>query len=189
VHRYEVGKPFAPGATRPEGAEFNWRSPECELVLCLASPSPDEVEAARIGPAEFGLYHEGDQIILCYRFRPAAGRKSGMPWSDAPYHIGRLAAAGRPAAEAVPPPDPAGLSAEARQLLHVVLLDERGIVRVLRAVTLSPEFTRALYAAIRDQASRPYDRAAYEAGLDRLYARYTSDRLVAACRVRCEGGA
>jgi hypothetical protein len=189
MHRFEVGKPFAPGPPRPEGAEFNWRSPECELIVTMRGPSPDEVEAVRAGPSEFGLFHQYEQIILCYRFGAAPGRKSGVPWSDAPYHIGRLAAAGRPAAESEPPPDPAGLSAESRQLLHVILLDERGIVRVLRAVTLSPEFTRALYAAIRGQASRPYDRGRYEAELDRLYQTYTSDRLAAACAVRCEGGA
>jgi hypothetical protein len=189
LHKLEVGKPFAPGSTRPEGGEFNWRSPECELILTFGRPSPDEVEAVRVGPAEFALYHDRDQIVLCYRFHPAPGRKTGMPWSDAPYHIGRLALAGRPASESVPPPDPATLSPESRQLLHVILLDEGGIVRVLRTATLSPEFTRALYAAVRDQASRSYDAAAYGHGLDMLYRRFDdSDQLAAACAVRCRGG-
>jgi hypothetical protein len=187
LHRPEVGKPY--GSTRPEGEEFNWRSPECELIITFRRPSPDEVEAVRVGPAEFALYHEGDQVVLCYRFHPAPGRKSGVLWSDAPYHIGRPPEAGRPAEESTPPPDPGSLSPESHQLLHVILLDEAGIVRVLRTATLSPEFTRGLYSAIRDQASRPYDARAYELGLHALFQRFpASDRLAAACAVRCRGG-
>jgi hypothetical protein len=188
LHRLEVGKPFAPGPPRPEVSEFNWRSPECELIVCFRQPSPDEVEAVRVGPAEFALYHERDQIVLCYRFLAAPGRQSGVSWSDTPYHIGRLQAAGRPAAESTPPPDPGSLSPESRQHLHIILLDEAGIVRVLRTATFSPEFTRALYSAIRDQASRSYDAPAYGHGLDALYGRFaTSDQLAAACAVRCRG--
>jgi hypothetical protein len=180
VHRYEVGKPYG-GPPRPEGVEFNFRGGECELIVVLCSPAPSEVEAVRAGKAQFGLYKEGDQILLCYKF-------GVMPWSDAPYHHARLAEAGVPEEQRRLPPDPDMLTPESRAVLHVILLDTRGIVRVLRAVTFSPEFTRALFSAIRDQAARPYHRGAYEAGLDRLYAQFTSDRLAAACRWHCEGG-
>lgn len=184
MHSLEVGKPYIPGRSRwPEGCEYNYRGGENELRLSYGDPSPREVAAVQKGRALFGLYHEGDQVILCYRF-------GDLAWSDAPFHLARLAAAGVPAEERTPPPDPATLSPESRAILQVVLVDAGpGIVRVLRAVTLSPEFTSALFGAIRDQASRPYDRASYEAGLDRIYRRYGSDQLAAACRVRCEGGA
>lgn len=76
-------------------------------------------------------------------------------------------------------------------LLHVILVNAMGgLLEALRTVSLSPEFTARLFAAIRRQAGAPWDRAAYDRQLQDLYRRYpqTAD-LVATCSIRCEGGA
>jgi hypothetical protein len=191
MHAYEVGKLYHPGRTTwPETSEFNYRGGECELRLFFRSPTPSEIGAGRSGRSEFALFHQDDQIIFCYRFDAESGRAgSGIPWSDAPYHFGRLALAGLLAKQRTIPPDPARLGPETRALLHIRLIDAAtGLTQVLRVVSLSPEFTRTLFRAIRDQARRPFDLAAYDQELASIYAGYSSEQLAAAAVVRCEGG-
>jgi hypothetical protein len=213
MHAYEVGKPYHPGRREwPECSEFNYRGGECELKIFFRSPTPREIEAVQAGRSEFALFHQGDQIILCYRFDAADRPGAGVPWSDAPYSFHRLADSGVPEAERALPPDPkafldrlaaAGKDAwkagrlpgeeftcDSRALLQILLIDAAtGIIRCLRAVTLSPEFTRALFGAIRDQAARPWDRAAYERALKSITDHHTSEQLAGLASVRCQGGA
>jgi hypothetical protein len=80
---------------------------------------------------------------------------------------------------------------ETRALLQVVLPDaQTGLVRVLRAVTFSPSFTRALHDAIRAQAFSPWPgRAVYYAALRDLYRRYaTTGCLLRRAVARTVGG-
>jgi hypothetical protein len=181
VHAYEVGKLYNPARKMwPQTPQFNLRGGELELVLFFDSPTAAEVAAVHVSAAEFALYHDRDQVVLCYRFRP------GVPWSDAPYSYHLI-----PEAERIPPPDPEKLGPETRALLHILLVNATGgEIRVLRAVTLSPEFTRSLYAAISTQAQLPWDKAWYDRRLAELYRRYsTTEALVQACQHRTKGGA
>ncbi|WP_148595591.1 hypothetical protein [Aquisphaera giovannonii] len=114
-------------------------------------------------------------IVFSYRF----GRT--IPWSDAPYSWHMQDAASR----RLPPP---GGSPEARALLWVSLVGaEDGLILAQRGVVLAPAFTRALEAAIRRQASRPFDpHGCVTAVRDVLVARRTpEERLrLAASRTR-----
>jgi hypothetical protein len=184
MHAYEVGKPYDPGRKIwPQGSQFNCRGGELELVLFRDEPTPAEVEGVKTGQADFRLYGQDGLVVLLYRFRHGQG---GLPWSDAPYQYHLVAEA-----ERVPPPDPGKLSPESGVLLHIILVNAAGgQIRALRAVSLSPEFTRALVVAIGRQASRPFDSRAYDSQLKQLYIRFlTSDQLADVCTVRCEGGA
>lgn len=183
MHEYRVGTPYHPDrAAWPEVAQYTYRASGHELVLFLAGPTADEIEAAARGTSEFAVYAEGDLLLLLYRFgRP--GR--GIPWSDAPssWHL-------VPEAERALPP-PAGV-AEPHALLTVTLVDAAtGIIRALRAVTLPPALTAALHLAIRDQAERPWPGGdAYDAALAGLYRRYpTTEALLRVARSRSRGGA
>jgi hypothetical protein len=180
--RYEVGKPYHPDRRIwPQGPQFNSRGGE--LVLFLDQPTPAEVQAVKTGRADFGLYDADGLVVLLYQFRHDQG---GLPWSDPPYHYHL-----DPVPEWVLPPDPGSLSAEARALLHVVLVNATGgQIRALRTLTLSPEFTARLFRAIRAQSSGTFNAPAYDSQLGALYFQYpTSDQLAAACSVWCEGGA
>ena len=177
MDKYEIGKPFDP-ATRswPEVSLVNFRGGAAELLLFMERPTPAEVKAVKSSPCEFGLYHEGDQIVFCYRFIP------GIPWGDAPFTIHRVSE------PELVVPDPAALSPESRALLHITLVDAKdGVIQALRVVTLSPGFTRALYAAIEAQASIPWDRDAYDRTLNRLLSRFTPS-LAPACQHYTRGG-
>jgi hypothetical protein len=168
MHVLQVGKPYiADRGQWPEAVEYNYRGGEHDLRMFFRAPGQQEVEAVRKGRCDFAVAVEGPVIFLLYCFRPAAD------WSDAPYSWHLL-----PETEQALP-DVEG--PETRALLQVVLTDaQTGLVRVLRAVTFSPSFTRALHRAIRQQAASPWPgRAAYDAALRDLYRRYaTSEDLL-----------
>jgi hypothetical protein len=79
----------------------------------------------------------------------------------------------------VPEPErtlPEATQGDDRAVLQVVLVDaEKGIVRGVRSLTLSPEFTRALQGAIRAQAEAACPRDdAYNSALQAIYRRFPS---------------
>jgi hypothetical protein len=173
----EVGKPCRPDATPAqadaeyarrwgeralvEGAEYAFRRGEHELIVRLGSITRRELDDVGQGECEFALVVENDVLFFLHRF----GRS--MSWSDAPFSWWLV-----PEAERMPAPAPQ--AAEPSVLLQVALVDAgTDIVRALRRVFLSPAFGRALHAAIRVQASRPW------AGRDAF------DRQIAAAHERC----
>lgn len=189
MHLLSVGRPYNPARRSwPECSQYSYRGGQHELVLFFSAPTRHEVEAVRTAECEFGLFVEPPVLLVCYRFGSAG--KGFVPWSDATFDWHKLAAS-RPA-EATPPPWEGG-SPELRAILSVVLVSaEDGIVRALRQVSFSPEFTRALHKAIWEQAhapaeSRPGGR--FEAVHQAIYARHpTAEALAAACPVRTIGG-
>ena len=182
-HLYSVGKPYHPDRkVWPQANQLNWMSGELELLLFFDRPSRHEIEAVRVGRSEFALYDLEELVVLSYRFD---GKRAEVPWFDAPYQWHLV-----PVEQRVPPPAPDELGPETRVGLHVVLVNAMGgLIEALRLVTLSPEFTRGLFAAIRRQAAVPYVREAYDRSLHVLCQRYSSEQLVAASSFRCEGGA
>ncbi len=179
LHAYAIGTLYHPARARfDEGAQYNYRGGEHELVVFLAAPAPKELRAFR-GDWQFGLVVRPEVLFLLYQ-------PGGMPWSDAPYGWHQVQR-GRPA-EAVPPfelPTP-----ESRALLNVVLVDaETGIIRHLKGVTFSPAFSRALHAAISAQIEHPVTAAEYGRAVDRYYRTYArTEDLLARAEVRCTGG-
>lgn len=178
MHEYRVGQRYhLARGTWPEGAQYNYRQGQHELLLFFKWPTAREIEAVRVRDAEFGVYAHEDLVVLLYQFG------SGVRWSDAPYSWHLV-----PAEQRNLPPVP---DEEERAFLHVILVDaSTGVIRAMRAVTFSPAFTRVLHAAIRDQAARPFDAARYDQALKRLYRQYpTTETLLAAANARTRGGA
>jgi hypothetical protein len=164
MHTLEVGKLYHPGIRHwPEGGEYNFRSGGHELLLRFVRPAAQEVEAVSRGDCEFALASVGDILFFLYRFGKA------VRWSDAPYAWHLL-----PEDQRIPPLHPN--TDQTRALLRVVLLDAAtGIVRALRAVTLSPGFTRSLHSAIQVQMNTPWvGNREYDRRLAAAYRRYPS---------------
>jgi len=182
-HLYAVGKPYHPDRkVWPQANQLHWMSGELDLVLFFDRPSRHEIEAVRSGRSQFALYDADGLVLLSYHFD---GKRAAVPWSDAPYQWHLV-----PIQDRVPPPADTAITPETRVGLHVVLVDAMGgLIEAMRFVTPSPAFTRALFAAIRTQSERPYSRETYDRSLKTLYERYTSEQLVDASSVRCEGGA
>jgi hypothetical protein len=174
---YTVGQPYLSSGKCPEGAEYNYRGGQHELYLLFRNPTPAEVAAVKSGAAEFALVLHRGVIFLLYSFSP------GLPWSDAPYSIHLV----RHDERTVPSEE----TLESRALLHVILVDApRNTVLVLRALSLSPEFTTILHAAIRRQAVEPWDAAAHDAAIADAYRRWSSTaEMLGDAIVRCRGGA
>jgi hypothetical protein len=58
----------------------------------------------------------------------------------------------------------------------------------MRFVSLTPEFSQKLHAAIAAQADMPFDQAAYDAHLAHIYKLNSSTGLAGRAVVRCRGG-
>jgi hypothetical protein len=175
---YQVGKPYNPAATKwPQGAQYNFRSGQHELFLSWERPSKKEVRSVQSARADFGFLEWEHTVFLLYRF--ALG-----PWSDQPfsYHL-------VPKGERELPPELDGEKGE-RTLLTVLLVSsEDGILRAIRALTLSPEVSSGLNKAIVRNALADWPGPeAYEFAVKRAYAKYPSADQMAAAALTCVGG-
>jgi hypothetical protein len=172
MHAYEVGKPYSENRRHwPELAQYNYRGGEHELVLFLARPTSDETQAVRRGDAELALFVERSLIVLLYRFGQA------LPWSDAPYSIHLV-----PFEQRTLPPE---TGPEEHALLQIILVDAgTGIIKAMRVVSMSPDFTQTLHNAIRKQFDQPFTRSAYNGELEKLFARYSSADLAKMAQIR-----
>lgn len=76
-----------------------------------------------------------------------------------------------------------------RILLPVTLVElPANIVRALRAVRLSPEFSRMLVEQIRQQsACGPMNRMEYHEAIHAVYRELTVDDMVVRAMIRCHG--
>lgn len=160
----------------PEAVEYNYHDAGHELRLIWRDPSAREIEAVRRGAARFALYTHRDVVFFLYRF-------GEMPWSDAPFSWHLVPEGRRRVPERAGP--------ETRALLQVQLIESRsGTVLALRTLTLSPEFTRLLHAAIRRQSEAPWPgRASYDAQLHEAYRRFpTSAQMAKNATARTKGG-
>jgi hypothetical protein len=158
------------------GADYNYRSGGHELRLFVAAPTPKEVAAVASGPVEFGMFVESEGLFVVTRF----GRSLSF---DTSYQWHRV-----DPAERVAPPPYEETSPALRALLTIILVDSTTPdVMVLRTVTYSPEFTRAIHRAITDQVSRPFDDAAHERWADAML-RLTTGQLWDRTTIRCRDG-
>jgi hypothetical protein len=74
-------------------------------------------------------------------------------------------------------------------ILHTVLVNAKGgEISALRAVSLSPEFTKALYEAITRQAARSFDGGKFDSKVKTIYARHSNTAALArVCRYTAKG--
>jgi len=177
LYENEVGKLYHRDVTRwPEAVDYNYRGGGHELRMFLNRPSIQEVSDIRHGEAEFGLLVEGTIIFLLYRFGKS------IQWSDAPFTWWVVPESER----AMPNPEP---TLSERALVQIILTDAAtGIIKAMRALTWSPEFTAAIHDAIRSQASNGFDKKAYDEHLATVYTMFTSEQLLARCGIRTVGG-
>lgn len=177
-HWLAVGEPYIAGRTRfPEAVQYNFRGGQHELLFWVAEPTDREILDIRKGDCEFGLFEEQGALWFLYRFGESFG------WSDAPFSIWRVAAQERK----LPEPGDGSLA-----LLQVILVDAAtGIVRGLRAVSLSRALTAALHRAITAQMGigPPASEEEEDRRVAEVYRRYPEvDAMVRAAVARCRGG-
>jgi hypothetical protein len=177
MHLLSVGQPYLSGLSYwPEAAEYNWRSGRHELRLFLARLTLKQVAAVRSGPVEFGMFVEREGLFVITRFGRSLFLDTSYQWHCVD------------PAERVPPPPHEETSPELRALLTIILVDaSAGIVRALREVSYSPEFTRAIHRAIADQAAAPFDALAHVRWAQGML-RFDTHQLWDRCTIYCKGG-
>lgn len=178
LHVLELGRPYAEGVTSyPKVAQYNFRGGGHELAMFFGSPTEEEVRAIRIGRAEFALLVESGVVVLLYRF------EGNSEWSDCPYSYHLVPREQQQLPFELPTP-------ESRAMLLVLLVDAyTGLLHVIRECSLSPDFTRRLHEAIREQAAEGFSLDEHQHALAELYLKYpTSNAMADAAQAKCVGG-
>jgi hypothetical protein len=141
-----------------------------------------EIIAAEKGRVVFGLWVDLPELWVISRFHGPDDRV--VMSFDCSYQWHRVNELERTA-----PPAWEETSPKLRALVTVILVETRtGILKALRAVTYSPEFTRAFHKAIAEQASMPYHQAEHERRVEAIAHQYSTDQLWVKCQHRCHGG-
>ena len=181
---YRVGAPYDPRRRSwPEGADYNFRSGGHTLRLFLARASKSEVEAVEEGKIGFGLLLEPPDIFVISRFHAPGAARVVMSF-DCSYQWHRLDPAERTA-----PPAWEETSPALRATCTVLLIEATdGILKAVRAVLFSAEFTRAFHRAIHDQVATPYDPAAHDRAVAAIVRRHDTTQLWDRCQYHCSGG-
>lgn len=183
MHKFEVGQLYNPNRKSwpPGTIQYNYRGGNHELLVCLANPTSKEIASFKDGTIDFALFAEEDVVMLVFRTRTKK-LEPGLDWSDAPYSWWLV-----PQAEQTIPLSVVG---EERALFQIFLVDATtGILKVIKAVSVSHDFTNALHAAIRHQIELPFDPVAYNQHIDQIYQRFPHSRdLAQAAQAVSRGG-
>nr|DAG39606.1 MAG TPA: hypothetical protein [Bacteriophage sp.] len=166
---FEVGKPFHGLDKHPEGAVFEMTEGGPILFCNYIAPTQAEIEAFQAGKrAEFRLVRLGGILFVLSRF-------GSLPWVDSPFTIQLSRAAAIPEI-----PEGSGYG------LTIVLLDKAtSIVKSLRLIGLSTDFSRALRDEVLSDASKPLDIVEYYASVNEVMRRYSTKDMVKMSSVRC----
>jgi hypothetical protein len=158
-----------------EGAFFTGGPGGYTLVLSFPRPTQEEREAV--------MTQERFEIRFVVLGRPSAimmlVRPGALDWIDAPFtpHL----APG--ISELMPPPADDPRTGTALTLHFVDGQD--GTLLYNRLLGLSNRFSRQLYGAIQDALREPFNKAAYDAAVNDIFARYETDDLVDLASAYC----
>lgn len=160
MSEYRVGKLYFPGKHRwVDGTDFNYRSGCLELRMFFSNLTPQDIREIRSGPCSFHLAVVNDTLFILFQFGKAC------PLSDNSYSWHMVAEDER----TIPPM----LSSDERATITIILVSsEDGIIRAIRQIALSHDFSVALYQAIREQIDKPFDRQEHDRNIAATYAQY-----------------
>ena len=168
--KFEVGQLYKPDVTKySEGTKFNFQQGGAVLELYFNRPTGDEIQDVTRGSFEIGFYERGCIIFMLFKF-------GGWQWMDAPYtvHLSQPFTF-----EELQPGTGYGLS--------IFLVDAAtGILRGMRYVGLSTDFSRKFKYVVERQKANPFDQAAYIAEIQQFFQNYTTEDLVKRADVLCQ---
>ena len=166
-----VGRPYPGFADRGEGAWFDVDGSGGSIVLKFVKPTAKEVDAIRNGDVDITATVIGDVIYLTAKFGDIA--RVDMPYSA---HLSLA-----DVLDVFPnPSDGEGLA------LTVALADHPScVVRAMRLLGLTTEFTRALRGLIEDQMEQPFDETAYLSFIEFIKFMYSTEEIAAMASAVC----
>ncbi len=153
-----------------DSVRFGMGDSGAELLVCFGSPTEKEIAAIKEGPVQFGMFTKENVIFILAKF-------GTMPWMDAPFHVGL--AKGLTHLQDVEQGMGYGCT--------IILVDSStGIVKALRYVGLSTEFSKRLKNNIEEQMNDVFDVAEYDAKLSRIMGTYSTKDMVRFSEVNCK---
>jgi hypothetical protein len=174
MHAIVIGQQYDPSMPEwPEGCHYNFDESGHWLHLMWSHPIELEISSVQSGRAQFGLYIQDTCIFILHQF-------GETPWNDAAYSIHLVA----PDRRQLPEIDP-----RLHALLKIILIDSAtGVVKAIRALTFSAEFTFRLHKAIAWQGEQPWDAAKHDEIIKSVYSNYQTTDLVQRAEIVCKGG-
>jgi len=162
MHKYEIGQLFQPGVTRyNEETRFDFLQDGAVLMLFFNHPTPQEIEDIRSGRFEIGFCEKDSIIFMLFRF-------GSQPYIDAPYtvHLSHEF-------------EFMDLQQDMGYGLNIFLVDAAtGILKVIRYVGLSTDFSNRFRKAVERQKHAAFDKESYNAAISQIYRNYSTDDLV-----------
>ena len=172
----QVGKTFPIKIQNSPGICYEMRTGMHQLLFIEENINEAAVLEFRKEKLRFGLLSYRDVIFVTARCGTLTG--------DAPFSWHLLPEDARI-------PLPALATPESRYILPMHLIEAHSsIVKAMRQVTLSPQFSRELRATIDTQAKRPWiGGKAYDRQITSAYQLWTNhNKMMSACTCRCVGG-
>jgi hypothetical protein len=141
-----VGKPYPLPYRQVDGAAAQFLT-HCDSILqvCIQSPTSDEIWALRKGNMYAGLLVLPSAILWLWQF--CGPNKKPLLTFDSPYDIRLLSPEQRCLMDIE--------NERQRLLIQVHVIDERGLLRGIRAISLPADLTRKFFAAVMDQLACP----------------------------------
>lgn len=152
-----------------DSVRFGMGDSGAELLVFFGSPIEKEISAIREGPAQFGMFTKENVIFILAKF-------GTMPWMDAPFHVGL--AKGLTHLQDIEEGQGYGCT--------IIFVDSNtGIIKALRYVGLSTEYSKRLKDNIEEQMNEAFDKALYDAKLADIMRAYTTKDMVRYSEVNC----
>lgn len=174
MQEYRVNTLYHPGKTRWQtGSDFNWRSGCLELRLFFDHLTNRDIREIRQGACSFHFTVVNDTLFFLFNFGQAC------PLSDNSYSYWLVSENER----TIPPE----LAPNEMATLTIILVSaEDGIIRAIRQISLSHDFSVGLFDTIRKQTEQPLDRAEHDRRIALTYRQYpTSEALRRIAQASC----
>lgn len=170
MFKYEVGKLYKDNVTRyAEGTKFDFTQSGAVLELYFERPSNKEIEDVKSGKFELGFYEKEDILFMLFKF--GTGSYLDTPYSvhlSQPFQFMDL--------------DPGfgfGLS--------IFLIDaSTGILKAIRYVGLSNDFSQRFKKAVERQKRSSFDVTLYDQKVQSVYTNYSTKDLVLRAEAWCK---
>ncbi|MFA5169846.1 MAG: hypothetical protein WC420_03915 [Candidatus Paceibacterota bacterium] len=170
MQKYEVGKLLQEGVTRyQEGVKFGFSQSGADMCIFFNAPRAKEIESVKLGKLEIAMYTKEDLIFMLFKFQE-------LHWMDAPYsvHISK-------------PFEFEDLAEGSGFGCTIFLVDAgTGIIKAIRYIGFSAEFSRRFKIAVLKQKEQPFDKNMYDSKIQEVYKNYSTSDIVQRADAFCK---
>ncbi len=159
----EVGKPFPGGKGHSENVIFEMDDSGAALLVFFNSPTEDEISQFKQGSSfEIKFVALGNIIMITTKV-------GNLEWMDSPYNPHLSPGLTR----FTIPMDKEGLA------LNLILVDTKtGLVKSLRIIGLSNDFSRKILGEMMDQKAKVFNHESYLKEVNQIFAKYQTRDIV-----------